>query len=100
MNEIITNSLKHAFGETEHPEIRVAAHRAGQTVTLTCCDNGCGIPETINPETSESFGLRLLGLLAQQISASLELSREGGTCYTAVFEEGSIGARSGRPSFP
>ncbi|TVR52132.1 MAG: sensor histidine kinase, partial [Spirochaetaceae bacterium] len=85
INEIITNSLKHAFADSANPEIRVTAQRHGSEVTIVCSDNGPGIPENITPEQSASFGLQLIWLLADQIGASMSLSRTDGTRYTVKF---------------
>ena len=85
VNEIITNSLKHAFADTASPEIRVSARRHGSDVTIVCSDNGPGIAGDVTLEESESFGLQLIHLLAAQIDASLSLSRTDGTRYTVTF---------------
>jgi two-component sensor histidine kinase len=74
LNEILTNSLKHAFPPDRmpaHPAIRLALQRdAGGGCTLSVSDNGVGIAG-IDPQQGRTLGLRLMRSLAQQIGAAI-----------------------------
>lgn len=87
INELVTNSLKHAFwpsGPGTTKVIRLRWEETSAKVRLTVADNGCGlaIPPTIAQPTT--LGLRLANLLARQLSG--ELRFEPGAGCTAVLE--------------
>ncbi len=65
VNELIANSMKYAFRESEHGEIRVCASKRLECVTVTVEDNGRH-PESVDIENSPGFGLRLVRLLVKQ----------------------------------
>ncbi len=87
LNELISNALEHAFEESEGGKISITASYSGDGhVELVVGDNGKGIPEEIDVESTETLGLRLVrGLVIDQLEGSLSLSREAGTRYTIRF---------------
>ena len=92
VNELISNSLKHAFPEKEG-EIRIKLCRKEQSTetqeslfSLTISDNGKGIPENIDLKNIESLGLKLVGILVDQMDGNLELKREHGTEFRISFK--------------
>lgn len=90
INEIITNSLKHAFpaGRTEAAAISISLVRDDRdTIRLVVRDNGIGIPDGIDLDSTDSFGMTLIRILVQQLRGRISLSREGGTAYTLVFRK-------------
>ena len=74
LNEILTNSLKHAFPPdrmSARPAIRLALQLGADGVcTLSASDNGVGIAG-IDPYQGRTLGLRLMRSLAQQIGATV-----------------------------
>lgn len=71
-NELITNSLKHAFiGEYHIPEIRISIKKINDTVFVEYADNGVGILNFEEART-ESLGFTLIKSLLDQIEASYE----------------------------
>lgn len=54
---------------------------------LTYSDNGVGIPEHINVESTNTLGLQLIYGLAQQIKGKIELDRSEGTKFTIIFSD-------------
>jgi len=42
-------------------------------------DDGVGLPPDIDPATTPSMGFQVVRLLAEQLDASLEVDRNGGT---------------------
>jgi two-component sensor histidine kinase len=86
INELVSNSLKHAFpvavvrgehGGGQECEIRVDLHRAGDgTYLLTVSDNGVGFPKDLDFHDSKTLGLELVNMLANQLDGIIEL--EGG----------------------
>ena len=89
MNELVTNSVKYAFEGKVERRISLLARKAGSTVTIIFEDNGIGLPESVNLETSNGFGMQLVGMLVQQIEGTIHIDREGGTRYiiTMVLPE-------------
>ncbi len=89
VNEILSNSFRHAFPPDRRPEggrIRVRIEAGpGNLVELELSDDGVGIPEGIGPGDTEHLGLALIPMLAAQLGASLALDREGGTRYRIAF---------------
>jgi PAS domain S-box-containing protein len=88
LNELVTNSLKHAFppgvpSAIARPWIRVEFHREAGEVALLVHDNGVGLPmgaaEAAKPK---SFGLELVRMLARQLDATFVIETNGGTRAT------------------
>ncbi|MDR7665366.1 histidine kinase dimerization/phosphoacceptor domain -containing protein [Methanosarcina sp. Z-7115] len=91
INELVSNSLKHAFPGKDIGEIRINLCRekdesdGSNLFTLTISDNGVGIPEKIDIEDLESLGLQLVTTLIDQLDGELELKRNNGTEFTVRF---------------
>ncbi|MES2555958.1 MAG: sensor histidine kinase [Bacteroidota bacterium] len=70
INELMTNSLKHAFGGNEKKEISIRIKQLDENrLSLEFSDTGSW---KAKPEDSEGFGLELIGLLTQQLEGSFE----------------------------
>lgn len=80
LNELVTNSFKHAFPDQilGEIEVKLSAPQANQ-VQLCVLDNGIGFQYDFNKQASKSLGLQLIQQLVNQIGASLKLSSEIGT---------------------
>ncbi|WP_445475016.1 PAS domain S-box protein [Methanococcoides methylutens] len=91
INELITNSLKHAFKERSG-KIYIDLHYGDENkFILIVTDNGIGFPEDIDYKKSTSLGLQLLNTLVDQIGGAITMDRTAGTAFTIVFDEkGSI----------
>jgi PAS domain S-box-containing protein len=87
INELVSNSLKHAFPGGKG-EILVSLHSNNGITELTVKDNGVGIPEDIHIKNTTSLGLRLVCILAQdQLSGNITLMRTNGTEFRITFGE-------------
>ena len=88
INELVSNSLKHAFPEGQEGEIKVTlrSNKEGE-VEMTVGDNGIGMPKDLDLENSESMGLTLVNALTGQLQAKIELNREKGTEYKISFRK-------------
>ncbi|GBF41712.1 signal transduction histidine kinase [Leptospira ellinghausenii] len=75
LNELITNSMKHAFAETSMPEIRLRIFKSQNQLVLEYSDNGTGIPDTISFQNTPGFGLQLIGMLVEQIEGKIHIER-------------------------
>jgi len=78
MNELICNSLKHAFPDGRRGTIAVSVHRVEGAVRMIVKDDGRGLPESFDPAASASMGLKLAASLARQLGGALEFSHDGG----------------------
>ncbi len=75
LNEWTTNSMKYAFAGLPERIIRISARREGPRVVCAYEDNGPGIPEVAVGPGNGGFGMRLIGLLAEQMGG--DCRREG-----------------------
>ena len=89
VNELVTNSFKHAFPEGNTGELRLELHKDKQEqVHLTVADNGIGMPPDLDWEEATSLGLRLVHILTDQLDATLEIeSSESGTSFHLIIPE-------------
>lgn len=86
VNELLSNSLKHAFPQGRTGEVRIELHRDGSHVTLAVSDNGIGVPPNVDFRNSNTLGLRLVSILAEQVRGIVELDRRGGTRFLVRFD--------------
>ncbi|XDD45504.1 PAS domain S-box protein [Leptospira sp. WS39.C2] len=75
LNELITNSMKHAFTEIQNPEIRLCITKIQNVLFLEYSDNGVGIPESVSIQNTPGFGLQLIGMLVDQIEGKIRIDR-------------------------
>lgn len=85
VNELISNTMKHAFTERGNGAISIGASHSGDTVTILYEDDGSGIPPGISVTNPQTFGLKLIAGLAAQIDGALDIDRERGTRVTLTF---------------
>jgi PAS domain S-box-containing protein len=103
VNELVSNSLKHAFIGRDKGEIRIKLCREktgeytnsieesksegckSSILTLTVSDNGVGIPENLVIEDLNSLGMQLVTSLVDQLDGELELKRNNGTEFAMRF---------------
>lgn len=86
INEIVSNSLKYAFGKEEHPEIRIHIDSLGaKKHRMLIGDNGKGHPVDINAE-QHTFGMELIKILVEQLNGKITKLPGKGTVYEIDFE--------------
>ncbi|MCP4134721.1 MAG: response regulator [bacterium] len=86
VNELLTNTMKHAFTGIAHGIIRVSASAAGNHAVISVEDNGRGLPESIDIKSSTGFGLNLVEALSGQLGGSFRIERSKGTKFTITFD--------------
>ncbi len=59
VNEIVANSVVHAFPNNRKGEIKVVLRREGDEFTLRISDNGVGIPDNVEFEKAETLAFNL-----------------------------------------
>jgi len=88
INELVSNALKYAF-PGKKGEIKVGLRGSDGTIHLIVADNGIGIPDTVDFRTTETLGLRLVTILAEdQLDGEITLIRDKGTAFHITFREG------------
>jgi PAS domain S-box-containing protein len=102
INEIVSNSFKHAFPDRDKGEIRIKLHREEGDFTnfreenkcespkstdliLSVSDNGVGIPQNLDIENLDSLGLHLVTSLVEQLDGKLEIKINNGTEFVIKF---------------
>ncbi len=102
INELVSNSLKHAFAREKGGEIYIELRRAGSEynertglsgiarnkedkLTLIVRDNGRGFPEKLDFRNTISLGLQLVTTLVDQIEGDIELDSSRGTGFKISF---------------
>jgi len=83
-NELVRNSLKHAFPEGEGI-ITVNFKRQGDKCKLEISDNGKGLPKDFDIERLSSLGLQLVLGLVRQLDGQLMIESDGGTLFSIEF---------------
>ena len=87
INEIVTNSLKHAFPEGhKDPEIRIKMSRENSRATIAISDNGVGLSAPFEELETNSLGTLLIKTLTSQLNADLSVETDEGTKYIFSFD--------------
>lgn len=85
VNEIITNTVKHAFVNREVGKIYLTVNLVGEKVNIEIGDDGIGMPENFIVEDSESLGLQLVDSLVEQLDGAFEIDSSNGTHFKIEF---------------
>ena len=101
INELVSNSLKHAFPERKG-EIKIKLYRElngkyntgaesknedrkGTIFILKVSDNGTGLPENLDLENPETLGMQLITALVDQMDGELGVNGDCGTEFCIKF---------------
>jgi PAS domain S-box-containing protein len=111
INELVSNSLKHAFPPGRKGEIRIKLCRTEESMKnktisniinnigskssvdksnqyqLEVSDNGLGFPENIDFRNTSSLGLQLVNILVEQLDGTIELENGAETVFKILFKE-------------
>jgi PAS domain S-box-containing protein len=80
INELVTNSFKHAFNEHEVGKVIIhVANKNSKDILITIKDNGRGFPEELDFFNPSTLGLQLIHSLTEQISGIIKLMPGEGT---------------------
>ena len=105
VNELVSNSMKHAFPSEKSGEIHISFCKKANFTSnydnsglepsctgknnlnyiITVSDNGKGIPDEVEFPNTDSLGFQLVNLLVEQIDGCVELNRSQGTKFTIWF---------------
>ena len=112
INELVSNSQKHAFPGKKEGEISLKLQKTEKSernfkrdlenleitnkskrvkgvenfnYTLIVSDNGIGIPKDFDVKNSGTLGLQLVNILVEQLDASIELKKDKGAEFIIKF---------------
>jgi two-component sensor histidine kinase len=85
INELVVNAYKHAFSQQEQGILKITLHKEGSNAKLSISDNGPGLPEDFDMQSSDSLGTMLIDTFAAQLNAETEIDGKSGTKYVFTF---------------
>jgi PAS domain S-box-containing protein len=85
LNELLSNSLKHAFPDEQKGAVLLRFHEKENQFTLQFSDNGVGLPEELDFRDTESLGLQLVTTLTSQIGGTIQHVPGKGTVFVIRF---------------
>lgn len=85
LNEMMSNSLKHAFPNTEGKILICAYVDEEGRYHMVYFDNGKGLPVDFDWQKSETLGMQLISMLTEQLDGEVNLKTEIGLTYELSF---------------
>lgn len=86
LNELITNSLKHAFPHRNEGIITISICRTdGNKIEFICRDNGIGFDEKAVTNLNHGLGMVLISSIAKSLNASYSVQNDNGTVFRFVL---------------
>lgn len=87
INELITNSVKHAFPQKSiSKEIHILLKEKGNSLELKYRDNGTGFSIEMIDDT-DKMGLNLIRSLAKELKGTTEFKNENGAVFILIFNK-------------
>ena len=89
VNELVTNSFKHAIGSTH---CRIGVKQSADAIELTIADDGPGLPEGFAPQRLKGLGMRVVLSLVDQLDGQLtaEPSAKGARFVISVPHQATV----------
>jgi PAS domain S-box-containing protein len=87
VNEIVSNSLKHAFKGRSNGTISIELTTNKEMLILKIKDNGIGIPADFNYKNTTTLGFNIILNLVDQINGKLSINTENGTEMIIEFPD-------------
>jgi PAS domain S-box-containing protein len=87
ITELVTNSIKHAFPDSNKGEIKIEIHSSGDNENeIIISDNGIGLPEDIDFRKAETLGFKTISAFEKSIAlGEYKLNRANGTEFRIKF---------------
>lgn len=90
-NEVMSNAIRHAYPDQDsgRVDVRLAGDAAG-ALHLTVADEGCGLPEDVDPEASESVGFKIMRTIVdKQLDGDIRFFAKDGLTVSIEFGNAS-----------
>jgi two-component sensor histidine kinase/CheY-like chemotaxis protein len=86
INEILSNTYKHAFKGRNNGTIEISALQENNRIKITIRDNGVGLPDNFDIGRSSSLGITLIRTIVQhQLKGALMFKSKNGTEISMEF---------------
>ncbi len=87
INELVSNSIKHAFPNGRAGRVRIGFYeKENSRFTLCVSDNGRGLPAGFDIGGTKTLGLQLVSMMVEQLNGELEIARRDGTAFSVTFQ--------------
>ena len=95
LNELLSNSLKHAFHRSAKGLIKIKLSRNDQgEINLEYSDNGTGVPQDFNFRSQKTLGLQtIITITEHQLQGKIEFTPENGLACLIRFSDMNYVAR-------
>jgi PAS domain S-box-containing protein len=94
INELISNSLKHAFPWNRPGTVRIFLRPIEDSrYRLIVSDDGIGFPAGVDVRRTDTLGLQIVSMLAEQLDGTIAVTQSGGAVFTIEFGELKYKAR-------
>ncbi|MFT4152211.1 MAG: sensor histidine kinase [Parafilimonas sp.] len=89
LNELISNSLKHAFCNKESGLLMITMQQNenGEELVLEVKDNGVGFPSGLYLDRSGRLGYKLIKAFAHKLKAEVVVLNNNGTCVRLYIKK-------------
>ena len=84
LTELTINAFKHAFRKAGG-KIRIKIKDLGKQLQIVFSDNGPGLPEDLDINNLDSFGMRIVRNMTKQMDGELKMKNENGLTYEIVI---------------
>lgn len=81
INELVSNSLKHAFTNRNRGNVKIKLSSDDGKINLVVEDDGNGLPEDVDVFNTKTMGFNLIDVLVEQLCGTVELRRNNGTLF-------------------
>jgi len=80
INELVSNSLKHAFSKNDIGKIIVTLKKTiNNRILLDVYDNGKGFAKDVDYKNSDTMGLKLISTMTKQMDGKISIEKNKGT---------------------
>jgi two-component sensor histidine kinase/Tfp pilus assembly protein PilF len=83
VNELVSNSFKYAFSQTNNPQLMIAISKTKTNFLLKVSDNGPGFE--MNAESQKSMGLNIIETLGRQLNAKVNWATNGSVEFSLIL---------------
>ncbi len=86
LNELISNTLKHAFPDGRAGTVTITLALEKEQVVIHLADDGVGMPKGFDTQRDGNLGLELVHTLVEQLDGTIRMSSDRGVSYLLTFE--------------
>lgn len=86
INELVTNSFKHAFRNRASGLININLRESADHIIISVEDNGVGLPEDFVMNQQSSIGMSLIQSLTKQLNGNLAIKNNEGSSFEICFK--------------